>query len=31
MSLDMDPVVRAQWCAALRSGNYQQTTEAGND
>ncbi len=24
MSLDMDPVVRPQWCAALRSGDYQQ-------
>ncbi|HEV2376204.1 MAG TPA: hypothetical protein VGS19_29045 [Streptosporangiaceae bacterium] len=25
MALDMDPGVRAQWCAALRSGEYKQT------
>ena len=24
MPLDMNPQIRAQWCAALRSGNYQQ-------
>ncbi|HEY6276973.1 MAG TPA: hypothetical protein VIX86_11640 [Streptosporangiaceae bacterium] len=24
MALDMNPEVRAQWCAALRSGEYQQ-------
>jgi hypothetical protein len=24
MSLDMHPDIRAQWCAALRSGEYQQ-------
>jgi hypothetical protein len=23
--LDMNPEIRAQWCAALRSGNYPQT------
>lgn len=28
MSLDMNPEVRAQWCAALRSGDYPQTCEA---
>lgn len=28
MSLDMNPEVRAQWCAALRSGEYKQTDEA---
>jgi len=24
MALDMNPGIRAQWCAALRSGDYQQ-------
>jgi len=24
MPLDMNPEIRAQWCAALRSGEYQQ-------
>ena len=24
MSLDMNPEIRAQWCAALRSGDYAQ-------
>ena len=24
MSLDMNPEIRAQWCAALRSGEYRQ-------
>lgn len=28
MSLDMNPEIRAQWCAALRSGEYPQTKEA---
>jgi hypothetical protein len=28
MSLDMNPEIRAQWCAALRSGDYPQTDEA---
>ena len=28
MALDMNPGIRAQWCAALRSGDYQQTTRA---
>jgi hypothetical protein len=28
MSLDMNPEVRAQWCAALRSGDYQQAKRA---
>lgn len=28
MALEMNPEVRAQWCAALRSGDYKQTTEA---
>ena len=28
MSLDMNPEIRAQWCAALRSGDYQQAKEA---
>jgi hypothetical protein len=28
MALDMNPGIRAQWCAALRSGEYAQTDEA---
>jgi hypothetical protein len=28
MSLDMNPEIRAQWCAALRSGDYQQARKA---
>ncbi len=28
MPLDMNPEIRAQWCIALRSGDYEQT--AGN-
>jgi hypothetical protein len=28
MSLDMNPEIRAQWCAALRGGEYAQTREA---
>ena len=35
MSLDMNLEIRAQWCAALRSGDYQQAKEElrseGND
>ena len=27
MSLDMNPEIRAQWCAALRSGEYKQGKE----
>jgi hypothetical protein len=27
MSLDMNPEIRAQWCAALRSGDYQQAKD----
>ena len=26
--LEMNPEIRAQWCAALRSGDYQQTKRA---
>lgn len=28
MALNMNPEIRAQWCAALRSGEYPQTDEA---
>lgn len=28
MALDMNPEIRAQWCAALRPGDYPQTCEA---
>ena len=28
MTLDMNPEIRAQWCAALRSGEYQQAKHA---
>jgi hypothetical protein len=28
MALNMNPEIRAQWCAALRSGDYKQGREA---
>ena len=31
MSLNMNPEIRAQWCAALRSCEYQQTKEELRD